>query len=164
MIETAQKIDENDLHFQAEFQQKILEHWRDIQQNKRYPSKKDFRPQNFPKYLPQLAIVSVEDSENYTDRLTGTTVSEVLRVSAGREQIVAPSDKKLSDVVRAMLGQASKEEKPMYFQGNFAPNTNQDTAFSALVLPFSYDAQGDELDSLLLAFDFKNPKPLNALS
>lgn len=164
MIENAHKIDEDEPEFQAEFQAQILEHWREIQQDKRYPSKKDFRPQNFPKHLPQLAIVSVEDSESFTDRLTGTTVSEVLRLSAGREQLAAPSDENISEVVRTMLGRTSSEEEPMYFEGTFTPETSQAIDFSALVLPFSFDAKGDDLDTLLLAFEFNKSRPLGALS
>lgn len=164
MIENAHKIVEEKPPLRAEFQEEILEHWRQIQQDKRYPSKRDFRPQNFPKFLPQLAIVSVEDSEHFTDRLTGTTVSEVLRLSAGREQLVAPSDENISDVVRSMLGQTSTNEQPMYFEGKFTPETSQSIGFSALVLPFSLDSDGDAMEALLLAFDFSKNRPLAALS
>jgi len=165
MIENAHKICDEKPIFQAEFQELILEHWQQIQQNRRYPSKKDFRPQNFPKYLPQLAIVSVEEcGEHFTDRLTGTTVSEVLRLSAGREQLAAPSDENIKDVVKSMLGQASDNEQPMYFEGKFKPQASQEVGFSALVLPFSFDSKGDELDTLLLAFNFNQNRPLSALS
>jgi len=164
MIESAHKITNEKPAFKAEFQEKILEHWQQIQQDRRYPSRKDFRPQNFPKFLPQLAIVSVDDSEKFTDRLTGTTVSEVLRLSAGQEQLVAPSDENISEVVRSMLGQTSMHEQPMYFEGKFTPEANQSIDFSALVLPFSYDAKSDELDTLLLAFDFNKSRGLGALS
>ena len=108
--------------------------------------------------------MSVEDSEHFTDRLTGTTVSEVLRLSADREQLVAPSDENISNVVKSMLGQARSNEEPMYFEGNFTPETSQSIAFSALVLPFSYDAKGDDMDTLLLAFNFSDNKSLAALS
>jgi len=164
MIKRSHRLDEETPAFQAEFQVEILEHWQEIQQDRRYPSKQDFRPQNFPKYLPQLAIVSVDESENFTDRLTGTTVSEVLKLSAGREQLVAPSEEKISDVVQHMLGQATNSAQPMYFEGDFTPETSVSIEFSALVLPFSYDSGTDNMDTLLLAFNFSGNHDLLALS
>jgi hypothetical protein len=164
MIENAHKIAEDNPAIRAKFQEQILEHWQQIQQNRRYPLKRDFRPQMFPRYLPQLAIVEVEDSEHFTDRLTGTTVSEVLRLSAGRERLVAPSDENISNVVRSMLGKTSEEEQPMYFEGTFEPEESTAFDFTALVLPFSVDDPEDEMETLLLAFDFSRGQSLGALS
>jgi hypothetical protein len=163
MIKVAHKIADCKPVFQAKFQEHILEHWQQIQQGKRYPTKSDFRPQNFPKYLSQLAIVAVDDNEQYTDRLTGTTVSEVLRLSTGQQQLAARSDQNIHAVVKTMLGQTCCSQEPMYFEGNFVPEASQPIRFSALVLPFSLDEKGDDIDALLLAFDFIGMKPVGAL-
>jgi len=164
MIESVHKINDKKPPFQAPFQEEILEHWQEIQQDRRYPSKRDFRPQNFPRFLPQLALVDIGDKEHFTDRLTGTTVSEVLRLSAGREQLVAPSDENISEVVQSMLDQATNHEQPMYFEGKFTPETSQSIDFSALILPFSYDTESEDMDTLLLAFNFSGGVILGALS
>jgi len=164
MIENAHKINDEKPAFQAPFQDEILEHWQQIQKNRRYPSKRDFRPQNFPRHLPQLALVDIDDDEHFTDRLTGTTITEVLRLSAGREQLVAPSDENISDVVRSMLDQTTTHEQPMYFEGKLTPETSQTIDFSALILPFSYDTESEEMATLLLAFSFSGSVVLGALS
>lgn len=121
--------------------------------------KRDFRPQMFPKYLPQLAIVSVEGEQGFTERLTGSTVSEVLRLNTGDAPFVAPSDKNISKVVHNILGKANKAKGPMYFEGILEPQTSISVNFSALVLPFSYEAEADRMDSLLLAFEFNRIRP-----
>lgn len=163
MIENAHKINDKKPAFQAPFQEEILEHWQQIQQDRRYPSKRDFRPQNFPRVLPQLALVDIDDDEHFTDRLTGTTIAEVLRLSAGREQLVTPSDENISLVVRSMLDQTTTNAQPMYFEGKFTPDTTQSIDFSALILPFSYDTESEEMDTLLLAFNFSGSVVLDAL-
>jgi len=154
MIKSAEKINGTTPEFQASFQGRLFEHWKQIQQGSRYPSKRDFRPQMFPKYLPQIAIVSVEDQEHFKDRLTGSTVSEVLRLNASQENLAHPSDERISEVVRSMLGQTSAEDSPMYFRGTFEPETHAAIDFSALILPFRQEEARDHADLLLLAFDF----------
>lgn len=164
MIESAHKINDAKPVFQASFQHEILEHWQQIQRDRRYPAKRDFRPQNFPRHLPQLALVDVDGDEHFTDRLTGTTIAEVLRLSAGREQLVAPSDENISDVVQSMLDQTTTHEQPMYFEGKFTPETSQAIDFSALILPFSCDTESQKMATLLLAFSFSASVVLGALS
>jgi len=168
MLENSTKIDKEKPEFLAKFQAQILEHWHQIAHNKRFPNKQDFRPQNFPRYLPQLAIVSVEGDNNFTDRLTGNTVSEVLLHSKGRSTLMNEAADHASCVVHNMLGQTSRSEKPMYFEGKFLPSQNDPFStthtveFSALVLPFSQNSEGENIDSLLLAFDFSKRAQLEA--
>lgn len=170
MLENAQKISEEKPEFLAKFQEKILEHWHQIAKDKCYPSKQDFRPQNFPKYLPQLAIVSVDGDNNFAARLTGNTVSEVLLHSTGRSTLVNEAADHASCVVRNMLGQTNRSQKPMYFEGKFLRNqddpscTTHTVEFSALVLPFSQNSKSKNIDSLLLAFDFSKRAQLEASS
>ena len=163
MFDNVYTIGEEKPEFQADYQSQILEHWQQIQCDKRYPSKEDFRPQQFPKHLPKIAIVSVEDAESFSGRLTGETVSEVLRLEPGREKLVAAADENISLVVRAMLARASENERPTYFKGKFRPELYSAIGFSALVLPFSYEDQGDQMDALLLAFDFDEQLPIGII-
>ncbi len=159
-----QTIDTENPAFQAEFQEHILEHWQQIQQDKRFPSKRDFRPQNFPKYLPQLAIVAVDENETYADRLTGTAVSEILKLADGEEQLVAPSNENVRKVIKNILDQAKNSDHPVYFEGKFTLESNRPIGFSVLVLPFSLDEPHEKIDSLLLAFNFSKAVMHGALS
>jgi len=155
MFDYVHKIDESMPEFRSGYQAGVLDHWHQILHGKRYPAKKDFRPQNFPQYLPQIAIISVDDTGICSDRLTGETITEILHLGPGREKLVGSTDKNISLVVRSMLDQTSLNEKPTYFTGEFKPEAYFSVGFSALVLPFCYDEHGENMDALLLAFDFE---------
>lgn len=160
MIENADQIGESLPAFEAKFQQELLEHWREIQHNRRYPDKREFRPQKFPKFLPQLAIVSVNGDHDYDDRLTGATVSEVLRLSGHHDRLVAPADASVRKIVHNMLDYASKADGPIYFKGQFHPKESARISFTALVLPFSHNGDEDVLDTLMLAFEFNRERQI----
>ncbi len=154
MIEDATKI-EGDLPVEpGAFQAEILDHWREIQHGRRYPDKREFRPQKFPRFLPQLAIVSVNGEDDYDDRLTGATVLEVLRLSKSHDRLVDPADGNVRELVRNMLSSTAKADAPMYFKGQFQPEETRPIDFTALVLPFSHNGDADVLDTMMLAFDF----------
>lgn len=154
MIENAHKVSIDGPEFRAQFQQEILEHWQEIKGSNRFPQRRDFRPQKFPKFLGQLAIVNVKEGATFADRLTGGTVCEVLRLSDGSEKLTAPSDQKIAATIQRMLAEAFKAEEPMYYTGRFTPDTRPPIDFSTLVIPF-VEKDGTEIpESLLLAFDF----------
>ncbi|MFC4346936.1 PAS domain-containing protein [Kordiimonas lipolytica] len=160
MIENADNIGESQTAFDARFQQDLLDHWREIQHNRKYPDKREFRPQKFPKFLPQLAIVSINGTEKFDDRLTGATVSEVLRLKGNHDRLVSPPDGAVKSIIHNMLSQASKAKGPVYFRGNFQPADSPTIPFTALVLPFSHNGDEDVLDTLMLAFDFSKKQKL----
>ncbi|TNE63068.1 MAG: PAS domain-containing protein [Alphaproteobacteria bacterium] len=154
MIQDALQIGDDRPALQAPFQEQILDHWHQIRKGRHFPDKRDFRPQKFPKFLPQLAIVSVAEGSAYEDRLTGTTVSEVLRLGSGARRLVAPADLQVRETVALILDTASRADRPMYFRGIFTPARDAAIDFTVLVLPFSHNGDADVLDTLLLAFDF----------
>jgi len=163
MFETVQKIENTKPEFCSDYQSEILEHWEHIQNNKRYPHKEDFRPQKFPKYLAKIAIVSVNRPDTFSGRLTGETVSDILRLEPGSEKLLASPDKNIKMVVRSMLDQTKLNGKPTYFEGKFLPEYYTPINFSALVLPFCYEEHGENMDTLLLAFEFKDQAPIAVL-
>lgn len=154
MIEDATKIEDELPVEPGAFQAEILDHWREIQQGRRYPDKREFRPQKFPRFLPQLAIVSVNGENDYDDRLTGATVLEVLQINKTQGRFVDPSDGNIRELVRDMLSSTAKADAPMYFKGQFRPEETRPIDFTALVLPFSHNGDADVLDTMMVAFDF----------
>ncbi|SDD55623.1 PAS domain-containing protein [Kordiimonas lacus] len=160
MIENADSIGNDQPALEARFQQDLLNHWREIQHNRKYPDKREFRPQKFPKFLPQLAIVSIAGSNDYDDRLTGATVSEVLKLQGTHDRLVSPPDAAVKQIIHDMLNRASKANGPIYFKGNFQPAESASIPFTALVLPFSHNGDADVLDTLMLAFDFSKTRKL----
>lgn len=153
MIQNAQSLGTDQTVVETRFQRELLEHWRSIQLDRRFPDKKSFRPQKFPRFLPQLAIVSINGGR-FDDRLTGETVSEVLRLSETDDTLVAPRDEGVRRVIAHILGDAVKATGPIYFKGELTPNGSNTVDFTALVLPFSKEARDEEPDTLMLAFDF----------
>ncbi len=160
MIENADDIGKEPPAFEARFQQDLLNHWREIQHNRKYPDKREFRPQKFPKFLPQLAIVSINETNDYDDRLTGATVSEVLKLDRNQARLVSPPDGAVKTIIHDMLDRAAKANGPIYFKGNFQPAESASIPFTALVLPFSHNGDADVLDTLMLAFDFSKKRKL----
>jgi|GEM_PF-1431297 len=160
MIENADNIDKEPPAFEARFQQDLLNHWREIQHNRKFPDKREFRPQKFPKFLPQLAIVSICGSNDYDDRLTGATVSEVLKLDRSHGRLVSPPDGAVKTIIHDMLDRAAKANGPIYFKGNFQPAESASIPFTVLVLPFSHNGDADVLDTLMLAFDFSKRRKL----
>ncbi|NVJ97655.1 MAG: PAS domain-containing protein [Alphaproteobacteria bacterium] len=154
MIENADKIGTEGAVKGSRFQQDLLDHWRDIQQSRRFPDKRAFRPQKFPKFLPQLAIVSVNDHKEFDDRLTGAAVSEVLKLNSQDDRLVAAPDTSIRTLMLDILGRAIDAREPIYFKGRFRPDASSAIPFTALVLPFSHNGDEDILDTLMLAFDF----------
>ncbi|WP_262691363.1 PAS domain-containing protein [Kordiimonas aestuarii] len=154
MIETSFKIEDNLALQNGAFHKDIFNHWREILHGRRYPNQREFRPQKFPKYLPQIAIVSVSGVDEYDDRLTGDTVLEVLRLRQNHDRLVEPHDENVREVVRAMLNESALAGTPMYFKGKFQPDGAKPIDFTALVLPFSHNDETDILDTMMLAFDF----------
>lgn len=158
MIENADKICAANPAPGVKFQQELLAHWRDIQQNRRFPDKRKFRPQKFPKFLPQLAIVSVNADQKFEDRLTGATVAETLRLKGQHDRLVAPIDVPTRAVMQDILGRGAKADGPIYIRGKFKQENSCGISFSALVLPFSHNSDEDILDTLMLAFDFSRDR------
>ncbi len=153
MIQNTQPLGTDQTVIETKFQRDLLEHWRSIQMDRRYPEKKAFRPQKFPKFLPQLAIVSIK-AGHFDDRLTGATVSEVLRLSDSHNTLVSPRDENIRSVMTGILVDAVKATGPVYFKGELTPTGSSPIDFTALVLPFSQRAFDEEPDTLMLAFDF----------
>ena len=161
MIEYATKIDSEFSLRPGAFQAEIYEHWCQIKHDRHYPDKREFRPQKFPRFLPQMAIVSVAGSEDFGDRLTGATILEVLKLKKSSDRLVDPADANVRSVVRTMLREAAKATAPMYFKGQFNPLDATPIDFTALVLPFSHNGEQDILDTLMLAFDFTKHRSIN---
>ena len=161
MIVDAYNIADDQPAFEASFQEQMLSHWRQIQNNRRFPDKRKFRPQNFPKFLPQLAMVSMDHDKKFDDRLTGETVSEVLRLEESGSKLVRPADAGIRAIVETMLEDATRADGPLYFKGSFKLSESSSVDFTALILPFSHDDMEDEMDTLMLAFNFsrKNGTP-----
>lgn len=153
MIQNTQSLGTDQTVVETKFQRDLLEHWHSIQTDRKYPDKKAFRPQKFPKFLPQLAIVSIEGG-HFDDRLTGATVSEVLRLSGSSDTLVAPRDENIRTVMTNILVDAFKATGPIYFKGELTPTGRSPVDFTALVLPFSKLALDEVPDTLMLAFDF----------
>ena len=104
---------------EAKFQHRILLHWEDIRKGRLFPSKQDFRPQDFSRYLPQLAIITF-DSNDFFDRLTGSTVTEMLEYAMGPQY---QEDARLghsSQAVRDILETCREKAQPLYFTGELA--------------------------------------------
>nr|WP_281501714.1 PAS domain-containing protein [Kordiimonas laminariae] len=146
----------------VEFQKRILAHWEDIRQSRKFPSKQDFRPQNFSRYLPQLAIVSFDDT-NFSDRLIGSTVIEMLGYAMGAQY---QEDTRLgynSQALRHVLETSKEEAQPLYFTGELSENSISPVEFCALALPFSLKSEKDEFDTIILAFEFQKKSLLHTL-
>jgi hypothetical protein len=154
MIDTSFKIEDRLSLQKSTFQVEVFDHWREIRGDRIFPDKRDFRPQKFPKFLSQIAMVAVLDGKSYEDRLTGDMIIEVLRLRQNHDRLVAPTDPAIRNVVHSMLDAASLALAPMYFKGRFLPQNANPTDFSALVLPFSHNGMADLLDTVMLAFDF----------
>lgn len=152
MITNAHKISHESPEFRAAFQLDVLQHWHDIKGEKFLPNKRDFRPQNFPKYLGQLAIISVDDDGSFFDRLTGGTICDVLKLAEGTAKLLSSADPNVRDTVCDMLKQTQAHAGPMYFTGQLAPANRPHADFTSLVVPFS-ENEG-MLTSFILAFDF----------
>lgn len=160
MIETSFKIrDRLNLH-KATFQADIFDHWREIRGSGTFPDKRDFRPQRFPKFLPQIAIIAITD-HGFEDRLTGDMVIEVLRLRQNHDPLAAPSDPAVRDTVLGILNAAVQARSPMYFKGRFLLANANPVDFSALALPFSHSDTPDRLDTVMLAFDFSKHNALD---
>ncbi|WP_417450263.1 PAS domain-containing protein [Kordiimonas sp.] len=154
MIDISFKIGDTLAPHGGEFQKNIFEHWQQIQRSTAYPIQRDFRPQKFAKYLSQIAVVSVNRKGEYADRLTGDTISEVLQLGPHKGRLVEPQDVNIRDVMHTMLNETILADAPMYYKGSFIPTDHRRIDFTALVLPFSYDAAAGQLDTMMLAFDF----------
>lgn len=157
MIVNADKIGNGQSALKTKFQRELLEHWREIQENRQFPEKRHFRPQKFPKFLPQLAIVSIEGDADFGERLTGTTVSEILN----DDHLVAPDNPGVQRIVREMLVKAQQAQAPIYFKGTLQPEESRYIPFTALILPFSHTSDEDTLDTLMLAFDFSSERRID---
>lgn len=154
MIQNTHRISFDSPELRAHFQQEILDHWREIKGNKKIPSKREFRPQNFPRFLAQLAIVSVDEHNAFSDRLTGGIVCDVLKLSDGSAKLVAVPDRKIRESIDYMLLEAKTEAEPMYYTGRFHPPLRPPVDFSVLIIPFTEREDINQPSALLLAFDF----------
>ncbi|MCJ9430247.1 PAS domain-containing protein [Kordiimonas marina] len=154
MNDSSHTTDNNRPAFRAPFQADMLDHWHQIRNGQRFPRKRDFRPQMFPKFLPQLAIVSVTEKSRFQDRLIGTTICEVLKLTSPDDRLIPFRDAKINQTLTAILEASTEHCEPLYFEGQFMPDDARPIPFSALVLPFSQEGEPDSLSSLLLAFDF----------
>lgn len=163
MITNAHKISADGPGFQATFQQEILEHWRDIRANKPLPKRRDFRPQKFPKSLGQLAIVNVHEDLNFSDRLTGGLVCEVLKLPSGPEKLFGITDENIRHLILKMLTETVEAGTPMYYEGSFNPAERPQIDFSVIILPFAENEDVEKPESLLLAFNFKKHTTTNII-
>ena len=153
MIENIHRIGPDCPTFQAGFQSQILNHWKEIQSEDSFPLKRKFRPQKFTSVLSQLAIVGIDSEERFFDRLTGGTISEILKLPNAGNALTSPPDENIHTLMQLMLKEARNISEPIYFTGRFSPNGRPAIDFSILILPFA-DNDDNKLDQLLLAFDF----------
>lgn len=154
MIKNAYKISVDAPEFRAAFQQEVLDHWQTIAKGQQFPCKKEFRPQLFPHFLGQFAIISVSENHEFSDRLTGGIVCDVLKLPDGPKKLMAPPDTNVRETLFRMFREMAETAEPMYYTGRFTPNTRPPIEFSALALPFAEKAPCDKLESILFAFDF----------
>ncbi len=153
MIQNTHKISVDSPELRALFQQEILDHWLELKGNDLMPNKRGFRPQNFPQSLSQLAIIAVDENGDFSDRLKGGLIIEVLKLSDGNQQLVAPSDTKIANTINRILSESRDAAEPMYFTGRLHPPVRPPVDFSVLIIPFA-DQEKTVPTSLLLAFDF----------
>tara|TARA_R110002096_G_scaffold330042_1_gene524135 strand:+ start:1406 stop:1912 length:507 start_codon:yes stop_codon:yes gene_type:complete len=163
MIQNVHKISVDSPELRAHFQQEILDHWRDLKGDKKIPCKQGFRPQKFPRFLAQLAIISVNEHGSFSDRLTGGTICDVLKLSSGLKKLTEVPDLKIRESIDHMLREAKDEAEPMYYTGRFLPPARPPVDFSVLIIPFSKFEGADQPCSLLLAFDFTKHATSNLL-
>lgn len=147
------------------FQGRLLQHWVDIRGNRTFPLKKDFRPQLFPNFLPQFAIIKLASSiEKYESRLLGTAVMEILGISSSKDHILATQNPYLSDILKEMLEKAVNAGKPSLYR--MTHNYDQRLSrfdFTTLTLPFSVSPKEDGPEILILAFDFSESRDVQQL-
>ena len=154
MIELSFKIEDRQTLQKASFLADIFGHWCEIREDRRFPDKRNFRPQKFPKFLPQIAMVTRTADGTYEDRLTGDMVVEVLRLRQSHSSLTQATDSYVRDIVHGMLDATAHADAPMYFKGKFRPEHISPIDFTSLVLPFSYSGAAEVLDTIMLAFDF----------
>ncbi|WP_025896042.1 PAS domain-containing protein [Kordiimonas gwangyangensis] len=58
MIELSFKIEDRQTLQKASFLADIFGHWYEIREDRHFPDKRNFRPQKFAKFLPQIAMVT----------------------------------------------------------------------------------------------------------
>lgn len=158
MIDTSFKIVDRLVLQQATFLTEVFDHWREIRADARFPDKRAFRPQKFPKFLSHIAMVAVVQSEgqppSYEDRLTGDMIIDVLRLRQNNDRLASARDLGVRDVVHGMLDATLRAGTAMYFRGQLQPERANPVDFSALLLPFCQSETAGGLDTILLAFDF----------
>lgn len=154
MIQNAHKISVDSPEFRASFQQEIFDHWLELKGDLTFPNKKGFRPQKFPHFLGQIAIVSVDDNGVFSDRLTGGIICEVLKLSDGPEKLTSVPDARIRETINKIIHESYIAAEPMYYTGRLHPPIRPPVDFSVLIVPFAEDTGAEGPTSLLFAFDF----------
>jgi hypothetical protein len=154
-----------DAGLSAPFQGRALSHWLNISDGRNYPLKKRFRPQLFPNFLPQFAVIKLgENFEKHETRLMGTAVMEILGISHSKNHILATQNPYLSNILKEMLQDTIKNAQPCYYRMTHDFDRRL-TAFNftALALPFSLTEDNDTFDIIVIAFDFSESMDIKHL-
>ncbi|UTW54236.1 PAS domain-containing protein [Kordiimonas sp. SCSIO 12610] len=151
--------------FCAPFQSRALHHWLDISDGRKFPLKRNFRPQLFSNFLPQFAIIALGESlEKHQTRLMGTAVMEVLGIANSNNHLLATQNPYLSDILKKMLEDVATTTKPSFYRMTHDFDQRLSTFnFTALSLPFSASEDNDTFDMFILAFDFSESNDIKRL-
>ncbi len=144
------------------FQKNILAHWEDILAEKQCPSRRDFRPQNFTKYLPQIAIVGFND-EQFSPRLTGSAISNMQNHILGTSRFEGDNLRCSNHIIKNILTTCKAIAEPLYFEGQLSNNSAKQLGFSVLALPFSKAPDVNIFDTIILAFNFQKKIMIDAV-
>lgn len=152
-------------HFSSPFQARLVDHWLTIKGAKNLPLKREFRPQLFPNFLSQFAMISLGKSvEQHQTRIIGAAVAEVLALSSAKAHILATRNPFLSQSLERMLDAAVALPHPSYYRMTLNHDSRLNAFdFTVIALPFRSKAESASHDIMLLGFDFSGSKEVNML-
>ncbi|WP_191252756.1 PAS domain-containing protein [Kordiimonas sediminis] len=162
MIDHIENLQTSTADLTASFHRSLYSHWVQIADDNKFPDKKDFRPQLFSSFLPQVALITI-DKNGYRDRLTGSAILERFRLSNQPNALSDSPDQAIRGIIRQIVDASLQTQAPLFMRGSVISDKLLPVAFTLVCLPLTVDGT-DSLDTLLLAFEFPKQNSFDAFA